>query len=181
MAKESKKQENKEQNKKEQPDTTPILVPTDFSDHSVEALVYAAGLARLMERPITVLHIVHDPASAPGYYRRDTEDGDDRTMDALAAEMMDTFLATARKKDPELDTDALDIQLLDGIPSKRIVEYANMVNAAMIVMGSHGHRGMKALVIASKAKKVIKYAPMPVTIVKAQNVRKTLTQERQDS
>ena len=178
MARESKEQESKEQVKKEQPDTPPILVPTDFSDHSVEALVYAAGLARLMERPITVLHIVHDPASAPGYYRRDTEDGDDADP---SPEMMDTFLATARKKDPKLDTDALDIQLLDGIPSKRIVEYANMVNAAMIVMGSHGHRGMKALVIASKAKKVVRYAPMPVTIVKAQNVRKTLTQERQHS
>lgn len=155
-------------------DKAPILVPTDFSDHSVEALVYAHELARLMDRPITVLHIVHDPASAPGYYRRETNEDDNRTMDALASGMMDDFLKEVQKKAPDLDIDKLDIQLLDGVPSSRIVEYANLIDAAMIVMGSHGHRGMKALVIASKAKKVIKAAPMPVTIVKAKKVQQNI-------
>lgn len=156
---------------------TPILVPTDFSEHSVEALIYASELAKLMERPIAVLHIVHDPASAPGYYRRDTDEGDNRTMDALAGEMMETFLNKVQKRAPELDVAALEVKLLDGVPSKRIVEYAIMIDAAMIVMGSHGHRGMKALVIASKAKKVVKAAPMPVTIVKGKDIQKKLRKE----
>ena len=160
---------------------SPILVPTDFSDHSVEALIFANKLASMMGCPLTVLHIIHDPASAPGYYRRGTKEGDDRTMDALASEMMDNFLKEVKKTDSSIDTDALNIQLLEGIPSNRIVEYAQLINAPMIVMGSHGHRGMKGLVIASKAKKVIKSAPMPVTIVKAKKIRDSLKQEKSAS
>ena len=161
-------------------DRSPILVPTDFSDQSVEALAYAHELALLMDRPLTVLHIVHDPASAPGYYRRDTKN-DNRTMDAIAADMMADFLDRTQKKVPSLDIETLDTQLLEGIPAARIVEYANLIDAAMIVMGSHGHRGMKALVIASKAKKVVKAAPMPVTIVKAKEVQESLKKQAPDS
>ena len=166
---------------KKQKTTAPILVPTDFSDHSAEALAYAVELADLMGRPISVLHIVHDPASAPGYYRRDTKEGDDRTMDALAGEMMNEFLEKAKKLAPQLDLDKLEVHLLDGVPSKRIVEYAKMIDAYMIVMGSHGHRGAKALLIASKAKMVIKYAPMPVTIVKARKVREDMEKKGESS
>ena len=52
------------QRKKKQP----ILVPVDFSPHSEAALVFATKLAALMKVPVIVLHVVHDPGDAPGFY-----------------------------------------------------------------------------------------------------------------
>ena len=46
----------------------PILVPTDFSVPSETALVFASELAEALQCPLLVLHVVHDPGEAPGYY-----------------------------------------------------------------------------------------------------------------
>ena len=47
-----------------------ILVPVDFSAHSQAALVFAAQLAKHLDASLLVLHVVHDPAEEPGYYKR---------------------------------------------------------------------------------------------------------------
>ena len=147
----------------------PILVPTDFSEHSSAALAFALDLAGQLKRKVIVLHVVHDPASAPGYYQREGADGV-KTMDDVAAEMMERFLAKTAEKYPQLDMQLAETKLVGGIPSRRIVEVANMIDASMVIMGSHGHRGLKSLVVASKAKKVVQNAPMPVMVVKAQAI-----------
>lgn len=155
----------------------PILVPVDFSKHSEAALIFAMNIAELMERQVIVLHIVHEPASAPGYYRRESSD-DSRTFDAIAAEMMEKFIEEAKKTCPNIDFTKAETKFLDGIPSRRIVEYAKKIDAHMVVMGSHGHRGLKSVLIASKARKVMQYAPMPVTVVKADEmVQKLMKKE----
>ena len=51
------------------PPAGPILVAVDFSEHSARALVWAARLSRCLHAPVQVLHVVHDPESAPGYYK----------------------------------------------------------------------------------------------------------------
>ncbi len=147
------------------PEIKPILVPIDFSIHSQAALIFAINLAELMHRPIIVMHVVHDPASAPGYYRSDSNN-DIKTMDSIAEDMMESFLKEVKESNPEINMDNIETKLLDGNPAKRIIEYAQIIDAYMIVMGSHG-QGPKSFLIASKAKKVTEAAPMPVTMVKA--------------
>jgi len=48
----------------------PVLVAVDFSPYSEQALIWAARVAESFEVPLLVLHVVHDPGSAPGYYER---------------------------------------------------------------------------------------------------------------
>ena len=151
----------------------PILVPVDVSKHSEAALVFAMNIAELMDRQVVVMHVVHEPAAAPGYYRRESSD-DARTMDAIAEEMMQNFLTETQNTCPNIDLSKAETKMLDGIPSRRIVEYARKINAHMIVMGSHGHRGLKSVILASKARKVMQYAPMPVTVVKAADFMKKI-------
>ena len=45
-----------------------ILVPVDFSPHSQSALVFACDLAERIKASLVILHVVHDPGEAPGYY-----------------------------------------------------------------------------------------------------------------
>ena len=45
-----------------------LLVAVDFTRFSKEALLFAANLAECIEAKLLVLHVIHDPAEAPGFY-----------------------------------------------------------------------------------------------------------------
>lgn len=145
----------------------PILVAVDFTPDSEAALIWACEYAALAGSDVTVLHVVHDPADAPGSYRAKESDLL-RPMQDVAAGMMKDFLEKFRAKRPELtalqDAEAL---LVKGIPATRILEQAKARKASIIVMGSRGHTGLPHLLLGSKAERVVQLATVPVTIVKA--------------
>ncbi|MGI9385047.1 MAG: universal stress protein, partial [Methyloligellaceae bacterium] len=102
-------------------DVAPILVAVDFTADSEAALIWACGYAEAMGAPVMVLHVVHDPGDAPGYYNRRDEDLL-RPMEEVAAEMMAEFLAKARKQHPGLGAlAAAESHLVKGIPPTRIL------------------------------------------------------------
>ncbi|MEM9557917.1 MAG: universal stress protein [Acidobacteriota bacterium] len=145
----------------------PILVPVDFSDDAAAALLWAARLARAWRAPLLVLHVVHDPESAPGYYQRSKKHKKHlRRIEEAAAEMMDDFLAQMRSRHGD-ELPELDHRLVVGLPVTRILEVAEVSAAQQIVMGSQGRTGLDRLLLGSKAEKVVRLAPVPVTIVKA--------------
>ncbi len=144
-----------------------VLVAVDFTPDSQAALIWACEYAALAGAEVTVLHVVHDPADAPGSYRaKDTDLL--RPMQDVAAGMMDEFLETVRARRPDLaalqDPEAI---LIKGIPATRILEQAQAQKARIIVMGSRGHTGLPHLLLGSKAERVVQLASIPVTIVKA--------------
>lgn len=145
----------------------PVLVAVDFTPDSEAALIWACEYAALAGAEVTVLHVVHDPADAPGSYR--AKDSDLlRPMQDVAAGMMKEFLDKWRAKRTDLpalrDAEAL---MVKGIPATRILEQAKLQKASIIVMGSRGHTGLPHLLLGSKAERVVQLAKIPVTIVKA--------------
>jgi nucleotide-binding universal stress UspA family protein len=146
----------------------PILIPVDFSPCSEEALIYAADLAATLQFPLIVLHVVHDPGQAPGYYAMKGRKKQLRRMEDVAAEMMDEFMLAMKKKHPDRSALATaETRLAVGLPVTRILETAAKVRAGMIVMGSQGRTGLARVLLGSKAEQVVRLAPIPVTIVKA--------------
>ncbi len=144
----------------------PILVPVDFSPASRAALVWAAGAAQHFAASLEILHVVHDPESAPGTYHR--KDSDLRSHEEAAGEMMDAFVEDII--DRHADWPSLrqaSRTLVVGLPVNRILEVAEKRDAQLIVMGSLGRTGLPKLLLGSKAQRVVQLAPMPVTIVKA--------------
>lgn len=147
----------------------PVLVAVDFSKDSEMALVWACHYASLTGDGLTVLHVVHDPGEAPGYYRVREEDAL-RPMEDVAGEMLEEFMEKARKDHPEVNAIAkMDTKLVRGIPASRILEAAESLGAGLIVMGSRGRTGLPHLLLGSKAERVVQMSPVPVTIVKAEN------------
>lgn len=145
----------------------PILVAVDFSSDSEAALLWAADYAELVHKPLSVLHIAHEPGDAPGYYRQNQDDLL-LPLKEVADRYLTEFLDRMCDQHPELTTlQAADALLVVGTPANRIVEVANKVNASMIVVGSCGRTGLSHLLIGSKALSVAQHAPMPVTIIKA--------------
>ncbi len=145
----------------------PILVPVDFSSHAEAALVHAAKIAGCLAVPLIVLHVVHDPGTMPGYYAKASKKKFITHIEDAAREMLDEFLDTSRKKEPELKAlKSASSALVLGLPVSRILEVAKNENAAMIIMGSKGATGLKHLLVGSIAEQVVHLAPIPVTIVK---------------
>jgi len=145
-----------------------LLVAVDFTSYSKDALLFASRLAECMQAQILVLHVIHDPAEAPGFYaRKGKKKKFLQSMEEAAEEMMVEFLKKMRRT----YSDQMPIQeatplLVVGTPVTRIIEVAEKKHASMIIIGSHGRTGLSHLLVGSKAERVVQLSPIPVTVVK---------------
>jgi nucleotide-binding universal stress UspA family protein len=149
-------------------DNNTLLVAVDFTPFSEEALIFASQLAEKLKSQLLVVHVIHDPAEAPGFYaQKGKEKKFLQSMEEAAEEMMEEFLAKMRNDHP----DQLPIKeavplLVVGTPVTRILEIAEKKQASMIIIGSHGRTGLSHLLVGSKAERVVQLSPIPVTVVK---------------
>lgn len=144
----------------------PVLVAVDFSDDSRAALVWACDYARIAGTELLILHVAHDPAASPGFYRR-MDEAWMRPMVEVAEEMMAEFVAAMRNSRPDLEAlRTASTRLVSGLPAGRIIEVAQEVCAPLIVVGSKGRTGLAHILLGSVAERVAQLATMPVVIVK---------------
>lgn len=147
--------------------TGPILCAVDFSTDSRAALDWAVGQAKLADLSLVVLHVVHDPAASPGFYRTVGEDWL-RPMAAVAEQMMEEFLTEATAASPDqARLRAAERRMIAGLPAGRTVEVADSLGASMIVVGSRGRTGLPHILLGSVAERIVQTAAMPVVVVKA--------------
>ena len=148
----------------------PILVPVDFSAHSEAAVVFASGLAERLKAPLVILHVVHDPGEAPGYYDKIRKKKIKRVkhIEDKAREVMEEFLQHLTDKHVGLKASLkkAETKLVMGLPVTRILEVAKQLDPRMVVMGSQGRTGLAHLYLGSKAEQVVRLCPIPVTVVK---------------
>ena len=145
----------------------PVLVAIDFSEDSRAALLWAGKYAGCIDAPLVLLHVVHDPASYPGFYRNDEQE-ELLPMQQIAEEMMAEFLSETKQKYPGLDwLDLARIELIIGMPPGRIVEMAGLLGAGTIVIGNRGLTGLPHMLLGSVAERVVEAASIPVVVVKA--------------
>ena len=145
----------------------PILVPVDFSGHSLAALLKACELAECAQQPVIILHVVHDPAEMPGYYNRVTKKKKIAHIEDLAQEAFDIFVDDAKKQYPNVKLlQEAQTMLVVGLPVNRILEVVDITKASTVVMGSQGRTGMKHIMLGSKAEQIVRLCPVPIMIVK---------------
>jgi nucleotide-binding universal stress UspA family protein len=145
-----------------------ILCAADFSADSKAALLWACRQAELTGARLVLLHVIHDPAASPGFYRRPGGDWP-RPLAEVAEEMLNAFVDEMRGAHPDRPAlRSLEVRLVPGLPPGRIVEVASELGAALVVVGSRGRTGLPHILLGSVAERVIQTAPMPVTVVKQQ-------------
>lgn len=158
---------------KKKTDEQPILVPVDFSPYSEAALLFACELAEVIHAPIVILHVVHDPGDAPGYYQVKGRKKQLKRLEDLAGEMFEEFLDKLLEEHPHLDPlKGAEIKLVVGLPVTRILELVEKTQPKMVVMGSAGRTGLSRFVLGSKAEQLVRLCLAPVTIVKKPEVEK---------
>lgn len=145
----------------------PTLVAVDFSADSRAALAWACSFSACAGGKLVVLHVVHDPADQPGYYRNNMKKPL-QTMEQAAEAMLDDFLAAMQREQPALAAVGnAEKMLLVGLPPGRIVEAAEMLDAKLIVIGSRGMTGLPHLMQGSVSERVVELATRPVVVVKS--------------
>ncbi len=138
-----------------------ILVPIDGSTPSNLGVEEAIKIAKLSGGSICLLHVVNEYLAIQGaYYSADLAAALREQAEALLRDCK----ARVEKSGVKVDTASLDG--IKGMSSDLIVEYAKRWPAQLIVMGTHGRRGLSRLALGSDAENVLRMAPVPVLLVR---------------
>jgi nucleotide-binding universal stress UspA family protein len=141
-----------------------ILVPIDFSDCSLDALEYAAQVATQFSAAVTILHVL-EPVS----YSLDfslTQAGKARAQrERLEARLAEMAASLHRAGLPAGHV------LRGGVPADSLLDWSREQAYDLIVMGTHGRRGVSHLVSGSVAEAVLRQASSPVLTVKSPKFR----------
>ncbi|TNF98577.1 MAG: universal stress protein [Gammaproteobacteria bacterium] len=143
-----------------------ILVPVDFSECSESALLFACELALALKCKLLVMHVIHDPGDAPGYYSVKGRKKQLKRMGDVAEEMLKSFIEKIKKNPAFCKSDRFEAKLVSGLPVTRILEIVENTRPKMVVIGSHGRTGISRLLLGSKAEQLTQLCPVPVTVVK---------------
>ncbi len=144
-----------------------ILFPTDFTEASVKVLPYARYLAEKLGAKIIVLFVVEELAKYAHFYVPHS------ALDNLEAELMES----AKKKmelfmdDYFSDFPQAESLVLRGDIAEEIIKTAEEKNVDLIVMGTHGRKGLEKILLGSVAERVVKNSPCPVMTVNPHRVK----------
>ncbi len=139
-----------------------ILCPYDFSEHAEEALQYAIKLSD-KETLITLIYVIQMPYSIDpygySYYDIKSDDIKNASKDAL------------EKKVEELKSKYENINIdfefdIDYDPAEYILKNQKAGHYDLVVIGSHGRKGISRILMGSVAESVLREATCPVMIIK---------------
>jgi len=137
-------------------ETNCIVVPVDFSETTDKLVEYAVYMAGKLSAEIRFVHVVH-------FYA-----GDAMVGFAYAQECEDKLLDNAKSKMANLlaDTKAAvkgctgDVEI--GDPVEKIVDFAEKSAADLLIISTHGAKGLEKILLGSVAERVLKRAHCPV-------------------
>ena len=146
---------------------THILVPTDFNPASDAALACAKELAARFDARLTLLHAVNDPMATgvwtPDVYVPATPEMQDKLLRAARERLEGTLSAEERTRF------GVTIEARIGGAAEIIEQFAGEQKVDLIVMGTHGRRGLSHMLLGSVAERLVRHAPCPVLTTHAES------------
>lgn len=146
-----------------------ILIPTDGSEVAGKGVEHGVSLAKSLGARVTIVMAterfpVFANAGMAGGWTPGPEEMAryDAGQKEMAQEVLAAAAAAARKLGVPVDT----VHVPDVYPAEAIVELATERDCSLIVMASHGRRGLRKLVLGSQTSQVLAYSPVPVLVVR---------------
>ena len=140
-----------------------ILVPVDGSSTSRNAIQKALSLAEAFKSSVTVIYVI-DPYAFTGV-GTDFSYGQAEYLFAATAEA-DLAINAARKVFEERGITVKSSVVEGHAVYRGILKTAEAINADLVVMGSHGRRGLEKLVLGSVTAQVLSHAHLSVLVVR---------------
>jgi nucleotide-binding universal stress UspA family protein len=133
-----------------------IILATDFSEGAERAADAAIELAVQFDAKITVLHVY----SIPMMSYSEGVAFPLAQLEEAAKEALNAALARLKLRWPKVDA-----LLACGVPWQQIVAAVEERRADVVVLGTHGRRGLARALLGSVAEKVVRLSPVPVLVV----------------
>ena len=141
-----------------------ILVPVDGSEASKRGLQEAIKLAKATNARLQIVHVVNELLLEAGFLGDQPYGPPIDSLRASGAKILDEAKSVTREAGVEFGTELVDT--MGGHVSPLILDAARRMNADLIVMGTHGRRGVKRLVMGSDAEMVLRSSPVPILFVR---------------
>ena len=138
-----------------------IVCPTDFSPTADRAVAYAAELARSFGAELTLLHVIPEMTYPLRSFGMAT--AFPHLREELHKRADDELQQVKQKLGAEPKANTL---LRDGDAHTQVLECAKEIGADLIVIGTHGHTGIKHALLGSTAEKVVRLSSCPVLTVR---------------
>jgi nucleotide-binding universal stress UspA family protein len=139
-----------------------ILIPTDGSDLSRKAILYGVQLAKESGAKVTGLTVT-EPYQVAGmdtvFIPSDQGDYEEQAR-ALSEKAMEQVKMAANAAGVPCET----IREVHDQPYRAIIDAAQALGCDLIVMASHGRRGISALLLGSETAKVLTHSTIPVLV-----------------
>lgn len=148
-----------------------ILVGTDFSDISDEAMRTAALYAKTFGSRVMVAHVFDPTPNVPPvvWSRPDLLDRSIRTeIEAAIRETLHGKTATLLKDVPDVELSVCQ----HPSAGRALCEMAADEEVDLLILGSHGRSGLSRAFLGSVAEKVVRHAPCPVLVVRERKAPK---------
>ncbi|THE66495.1 universal stress protein [Salinadaptatus halalkaliphilus] len=142
-----------------------ILVPTDGSPGAEPAIDNALDLARQYGASVHALSVIDVAELVELDYLGDRTDFE-QTIEPLEDAAKDAVRAVeAQAREEDTDFEVVTV-VRQGTPFETILEYADHVDADLIVMGTHGRRGLSRYLLGSTTERIVRASPVPVLTVR---------------
>ncbi|HRH88961.1 MAG TPA: universal stress protein [Rubrivivax sp.] len=139
-----------------------LLIPSDGSATAERAVVEALQLAKEGGARLTALHVVQ-PFHVFSYEVGMLEDTR-ASYDRHARERGQFVLESIRRAGREMDVAVDTVLLVAEHPYEKIIDTATERGCDLIVMASHGRRGLQAMLLGSETQKVLTHSTIPVLV-----------------
>ncbi len=146
-----------------------IVVPVDGSETAQKALVTALQMARKSSGCVHLVHVIEGltPMTADPYgaYSGDVIE----VMRQSGRKILDDALELARAEGVQADT-----QLFDNFGERLaevVADSATRFNADLMVVGTHGRRGLGRVLMGSGAEQIIRLSPVPVLVLRSIQIK----------
>jgi universal stress protein A len=141
-----------------------ILVPVDYSDHCLHVLEFASDIARGLNAEISILYVWETMphfspelcVTTPSGPRRLTE----LVQDTAEREMKEFLTRCTCLAQIPVET-----HVESGPAASRILQFISRGGFDLVIAGTHGHGGVKHLVLGSVAERLVRLSPVPVITV----------------
>ncbi|MBW1813696.1 MAG: universal stress protein [Deltaproteobacteria bacterium] len=138
-----------------------ILFPVDISESSAKIVPYVQALAKKFESQIHLLFVartyhyftnMYVPSSSIIQFETEVIMGSQKRLDEFISQFFSEFPTTQK-------------YVVAGDPAEQIISFITDNQIDLIIMGTHGRKGMEKIIFGSVADRVVKTSPVPVMVI----------------
>ena len=142
-----------------------ILVAVDGSEISKQALYEAIDLAKDQKAKLRIIHVVDEYIVDYSGIGIDY-DKYEASMKEYGEKILKDMEEIARQSNTDFESKLVELKTNQGRVEQKIIEQAKNWPADLIVIGTHGRRGLSHLFLGSVAEGVVRIASMPVLLIR---------------